>query len=274
MMPRAACPGSPGACILAPWRRLWQRTYIEEPMNAFSLCRQHYLLLLLTCLCLAGMASADQTMSIPPFETGYGISRAGIPVGEAVLQLEYQGDTRYRMRSSLSTNGLASLLDERRESEEVEGELVGGIPRPLRYRAEKTGSEKRTVSMDFDWELRKVTILVNGEEGCLRLGSRTVDPLSLHLLVMLDLRSGTLAEQYEVAGHNRLKTYRIRSLGETTTTTAMGEFTTLAVSRQRPESSKAATFWHALELDFLPVQVSRTKDGNEKSRLTLDHLKR
>jgi len=243
-------------------------------MNAFSLCRQHYPFLLLTCLCLAGTARADPATPVPPFEAAYTVSRAGIPVGEAVLQLEYEGDDRYRLRSSLHSNQLASLLDERSEIEEVEGELVEGMLRPQRYRAEKSGSEKRTISMDFDWGLRKVTIAVNGKQSCLRLDPHTLDPLSLHLLIMLDLRSGMLAEQYEVASGDRLKTYRVRSLGETRTATSIGEFATVAVSRQRVHSSKETTFWHAPELDFLPVQVSRTKDGNEKSRLTLDRLKR
>lgn len=243
-------------------------------MNPRSPRYSRRLLPALLCLCLASIAGADQTMPVPPFETGYRISRAGIPVGEAVLQLEYPGDTLYRMRSSLRTNPLASLLDERSEREEVEGEFVGGKPRPLRYRAERTGSDKRTVRMDFDWDLRKVTIVDNGEERCLWLGPGTVDPLSLHLLLMLDLRSGNPADRYEVAGRNRLKTYHIQSQGETTTTTALGEFSTLAVSRQRLESNKITTYWYAPALDFLPVQVSRTKDGVEKNRLSIDRLQR
>jgi len=243
-------------------------------MNAFFLCRQHCPFLFLTCLCLAGTGRADPTMPVPPFEAGYAVTRAGIPVGEAVLQLEYQDAARYRMRSSLEMNQLASLVDARSEREEVEGEFVGGIPRPLRYRAQRTGSEARTVSMDFDWDRGNVTTVFDGKKSCLRLGPKTVDPLSLHLLTMLNLQSGTLADEYEVVGRDRLKIYRIQSPGETTIRAPIGELTALAVSRQRPQSKKTTTFWYAPELDFLPVQVSRTKDGTEKSRLTIDRLKR
>ena len=49
---------------------------------------------------------------------------------------------------------------------------------------------------------------------------------------------------------------------------------TLAISRQRPDSSKATKLWHAPALGFLPVQVSRTKDGAETSRLTIERLSR
>lgn len=258
----------PGPLTAAPG------TYIEEPMNAFFFCRQHCPFLFLTCLCMAGPGRADPTMPIPPFEAGYVVSRAGIPVGEAVLQLEYEDAARYRMRSSLDMNQLVSLIDARSEREEVVGEFVGGIPRPVRYLAQRSGSEARTVSMDFDWDRGTVTTVFNGKKSCLRLGPETVDPLSLHLLTMLDLQSGTLAGEYKVVGRDSLKIYRIQSLGETTIRAPIGELTALSVSRQRPQSKKTTTFWHAPKLDFLPVQVSRTKDGAEKSRLTIDRLER
>ena len=244
-------------------------------MNTFSRCRHRYRLLVLAFLCLAGTGRADPTISVPAFKADYTVSRAGIPVGKAVLRLEYEDATRYRIHSSLRTNALASLLNTRRESEEVEGEFVDGLPRPLRYRAKRTGDQARTVSMEFDWERGKVTTVVDGKRSCLELGGpRTVDPLSLHLLIMLDLHKGTLANEYEVVGGDRLKTYRVQSLGETAISTPIGELTVLAVSRKRPKSKKTTTFWHAPELDFMPVQISRAKEGTEKSRLTIERLKR
>jgi hypothetical protein len=243
-------------------------------MNAFFVCRRCCPVLFLACFCLAGTGRGDPTMPVPPFEARYAVTRTGIPVGEAVLQLEYEDAARYRMRSSLDLNSLASLMDARSEREEVEGEFVGGMPRPLRYRAQRTGSKARTTSMDFDWGRGMVTTVFNGKKSCLRLGPQTVDPLSLHLLTMLNLQSGTLADEYEAVGRDRLKVYLIQSLGETTIRAPIGVLTALAVSRQRPQSKKTTTFWYAPELDFLPVQVTRTKDGTEKSRLTIDRLKR
>lgn len=243
-------------------------------MNAFSPYRHLCLSLLLACLFAVTSSQAGQTLPIPAFEASYTVSRAGVTVGKTVLQLAYEAPTRYRIRSTLKTNTLASLIETRNESEEVVGELVDGVPRPLRYHAEKTGSESRTVSMDFDWDLGRVTIEVDGEQHCLKLGAQTVDPLSLHLLMMLDLQRGKVADAYEVAGHHHLKTYQIQSLGEATIEASMGTLTALALSRQRPQSRKATVFWHAPELAFLPVQVSRTKDGKEKSRLIIERLKR
>lgn len=243
-------------------------------MNTFSRYRHRYLLLALAFLCLASTGRADPTVSVPAFKADYTVSRAGISVGKAVLRLEYQDAARYRIQSSLKTNALASLIDSRSESEEAEGEFVDGLPRPLRYSAKRTGDQARTIRMDFDWERGMVTTEVNGEKRSLTLGPQTVDPLSLHLLIMLDLHKGTLADEYEVVGGDRLKNYRIESLGEAAIPTPIGEMAALAVSRQRPESKKATTFWHAPELDYLPAQVSRTKDGKEKSRLTIERLKR
>lgn len=243
-------------------------------MNAFSLYRHLCPPLTLACLFWVATSQAEQTVPIPAFKASYTVSHAGITVGTTVLQLEYEAPTRYRIRSRLKTNALASLIETRNEREEVVGEIVDGMPRPLHYHAEKNGSESRTVSMEFDWDRGRVSTELNGEQRCLRLGPQTVDPLSLHLLTMLDLQRGKLADTYEVAGHNRLKTYQIQSLGETTIEAAIGTTTALAFSRQRPQSKKATIFWHAPALDFLPVQVSRTKDGQEKSRLTIERLKR
>lgn len=243
-------------------------------MNAFPLYRHLCSPLLLACLFAVTASQAEQTLPIPAFKATYTVSRAGITVGKTVLQLEYEAPSRYRIRSNLKTNTLASLIETRNESEEVVGELVDGMPRPLRYHAEKNGSESRTVSMDFDWDRARVTIEVDGERHCLTLGSQTVDPLSLHLLTMLDLQRGRLADAYEVASHNRLKTYQVQPLGETNIEAPIGTLTAQALSRQRPQSRKATIFWHAPEMDFLPVQVSRTKDGKETSRLIIERLKR
>ena len=242
-------------------------------MNAITPRHRRWLLALI-CLCLVVTGRADETRPIPPFEARYRIHQADIPVGEVVLQLEYENADRYRIRSSLRVSGLARLIDARSEKEEVEGEFVGGVPRPLRYRAERTGNKARKVSLDFAWDRGEVTSVVNDQVSTIKLGTRTVDPLSLYLLTMLDLHSDRPVDAYDVVDRDRLKTYQIRPLGETKIPTPMGELATLSFVRQRPESSKAATFWHAPELDFLPVQVSRTKDGVEKSRLTLDRLKR
>jgi hypothetical protein len=231
-------------------------------------------ILALIFFCLVATGRADETRPIPPFEARYRIYQADIPVGEVILQLEYEDAERYRMRSSLSVSGLARLIDARSEKEEVEGKIVGGVPRPLRYRAERTGNKTRKVSLDFAWDRGEVTSVVNEETSTIKLGTRTVDPLSLYLLTMLDLHSDRPADAYNVVARGRLKTYQIRPLGETTIPTPMGKLATLSFARQRPESSKGATFWHAPELNFLPVQVSNTKDGEETSRLVIDHLAR
>jgi hypothetical protein len=232
------------------------------------------LALALVCLGATGVGQTDPATHIPPFEARYVAHRAGIAVGEAVLQLEYEETNRYRMRSSLRLTGLASLVATESISEEVEGELVGGSPRPLCYQAERIGGKARTVTLTFAWDRGEVATRVNGEEGRLTLKGGAVDPLSLYLLTMLDLKRGALAEEYAVVDGKRLKTYATRDLGETTTGTPLGLFSTIRVTRQRPQSRKATTFWHAPELDFLPVELSRTKGGAELSRLTIDRLTR
>jgi hypothetical protein len=243
-------------------------------MQVLTLRRYFHSALALAWLCLPGVGRTDYPMPIAPFEASYKVYLAGIAVGQAELQLEYQGDSHYRMRSSLHPVGVAGLFAKEGVDEEVEGELVAGTPRPLTYRAKRTGSKARTVSLNFDWDRGEVKTEVSGKAGRLALGPRMVDPLTLFLLTMLDLRSGALAGEYGVIDRDRLKTYRTQMLEEAKTATSIGELATLAISRQRPDSSKATKLWHAPALGFLPVQVSRTKDGTETSRLTIERLTR
>ena len=246
----------------------------EAIMQASTVRRYCHWVLALAWLCLPGVGRTDYPTAIAPFEASYKVYLAGIAVGQAEIQLEYQGDSHYRMRSSLHPVGVAGLLATEGMDEEVEGEFVGGTPRPLAYRAQRTGSKARTVSLNFDWDRGEVTTVVSGKLGRLALGPRMVDPLTLYLLTMLDLRSEALADEYGVIDRDRLKTYRTQMQEEAMTATPIGELATLAISRQRPDSSKAVKFWHAPTLGFLPVQVSKTKDGAETSRLTIQRLTR
>lgn len=246
----------------------------EATMQASTVRRYCHWALALAWLCLPGVGRTDYPMPIAPFEASYKVYLAGIAVGQAELQLEYQGDSHYRMRSSLHPVGVAGLLATEGVDEEVKGELVGGTPRPLAYRAKRTGSKARTVSLNFDWDRGEVTTVVSGKPRRLALGPRMVDPLTLYLLTMLDLRSGALADEYGVIDRDRLRIYRTQMLEEAMTATPIGELGTLAISRQRPDSRKAMKLWHAPTLGFLPVQVSRTKDGAETSRLTIERLTR
>ncbi len=232
------------------------------------------LVLALTCACLTSPGQADEAVPHPPFEADYRVYRAGFPVGEAHLELAYEDATRYRMRSTLRMTGLASLISTENVDEEVEGELIEGRPRPRHYRMQKVSGESSSVSLDFEWDLDQVTTRVNGKKSSVILQPRTVDPLSLILLTMVDLRSGRLAGEYGVVDGDGLKTYHVELAEQSATATPIGRLKTLAVTRKRPNSRKATTFWHAPELQFLPVQISRTKDGSETARLIIQRLTR
>lgn len=241
-------------------------------------CKESLVLVLVfVASCLIGLVlkvQAEDGNLVEPFKASYRVDRAGISVGEAELQLEYQNTDHYRMRSSLRLSGLVSLFFADSVDEEVHGELIGGSPRPLTYRSQRSGDKARTVSLGFEWARAEVAATKNGEETILALKPDTVDPLSLHLLVLLDLRTGSGAAEYSVISSDRLKSYRMRRLGSARMKTAMGEFETLIVSRQRQDSKKVTTYWHAPELGYLPVQISEANDGEEIARLTIKTLAR
>lgn len=237
--------------------------------------RNRLLSIALFVLCLSSPVApvqADESISIEPFEVEYLVQRDGIPVGESRLRLEYPDNGHYRMSSKLRLNALVRLFFADSVDEEVDGELIDGRPLPLTYQLRRGGKKARTVSLEFDWTRGEVAATKNGAETTLRLQPRSVDSLSLHLLVMSDLQAGASVTAYSVVSGDRLRTYRGRLLGKATMKTPLGQFETLMISRQRDDSNKVTTYWHAPELGFLPVHISTAEDGAEVARLIIQKL--
>ena len=68
--------------------------------------------------------------------------------------------------------------------------------------------------------------------------------------------------QYTIADGGKLKTYTLKTLGQETIKTQLGEMTTLMVRRHRSDSERVTTFWCAAELQYLPVKVEHKEpDG-------------
>jgi hypothetical protein len=228
---------------------------------------------LLLWLSLAPPGLSDGQLPIEPFEVGFTIYRYGLPVGEALLTLADEGGGRYSMRSDVRATGLSSLISSEQVDEWVFGEFKDGTPRPLSYRQQRAGDAPRKVTLSFDWEQGRVQANKNGRETSLALQPRVVDPLSWYLLAMSDLSHGVTAVEYELIGSDSLKTYQVQRHGEETIETPFGELNTLVISRQRQGRETAVKLWHAPQLSFLPVQVSKLDQGEEVLRMTIRELK-
>jgi hypothetical protein len=216
---------------------------------------------------------AASGLPFPSFEVQFNVYAKGVPVGEAVLTLTDEGNGRYSMRSDITPTGVVSLFTSQEIHERVYGRFQNGQLQPISYQQQRKGKKARTVEITFDWQKGTALGDKNGERTTISVAPGMVDPLSLYLLAMLDLKQGKTVTEYTIVSDDRLKRYQVRRHGEETVKTAMGDLKTLRFSRQRVDKDEVVSLWFAPRFDYLPVQIAQSKKGSEQARMTLRSVK-
>lgn len=224
---------------------------------------------------LLAMSTAHADLPMAPFQARYHLYGSGLPVGEALMSLDVVGAKGYAMRFEVRPNKLVALLASHRIQEQASGEIHDGQVRPLYYeRQANTGRETQQVQLRFNWPAAQVEAHSNAKQATLPLSPGVTDPLSLNLTVMWDLQRGQLPEQYALVDGTEPRIYQIRNEGEETLKTALGLLRTVRISQTRLDGNRTTTFWFAAELQYLPVQIARQKNGREDLRLEIRSLER
>jgi hypothetical protein len=227
-----------------------------------------FLLLALPASAMAG-AAGDSA-----FEARYALYSGGARVAEMRRTVEVHGNGTYRYRSETRTTGLFSLFRKDRVVEESLWETSGGQLRPLQYSYEHSGSRKeRRVGVQFDWAGERITSTVDGESWQMPASPGVTDKLLYQLAIMSDLLAGQRdGLAYPVADGGKIKTYRFEPLGEETIRTELGEFRTMKLVRQRPDSRRETVLWCAPDLAYLPVRVENTEKDGRKTTAVLESV--
>lgn len=224
---------------------------------------------------LLAISTVHADLPIAPFQARYDLYGSGLPVGEALMNLDATALNGYAMHFEVHPNQWVALLTSHRIQEQASGEIRDGQVRPLRYaRQADAGGETQTVQLRFDWLAAQIEVRSTAEQATLPLSPGVTDPLSLNLAVMWDLQRGQLPEQYTLVDSAEPRVYRIRNEGEETLKTALGSLRTVRVSQTRPDGNRTTTFWFATELQYFPVQIVRRKKGREDLRLEIRTLER
>lgn len=224
--------------------------------------------------CSVAQADADP-LPVSPFRARFEVYGSGIPIGEAVMTLAATGPGTYQMRSEVRPNALATLLVSGQIDEQVSGEIRAEVIRPTYYqRRMETSKKKQTVQLQFDWAANRLEARDNEAHASLPLTPGVLDPLSLNLRVMADLRRGRLADQYSLADETEIKSYQINNEGEETLDTSLGKLRAVRISQSKPGKTRITRFWFAPDLQYLPVRIAQHKDGKELLRMEIRALDR
>ena len=210
----------------------------------------------------AGLAQAQLPAQV---EIEYALSCDGRDLAEVVERLEQGGGT-YQLTETWKGKGLYALLGTAKRTSR--GSISEGILRPLEFADERTG--RNTARAWFDWQANTVTMQHKGSRGTEPMPPDTNTQDRLSFVVALALvpgksqsvkfsifdGRGQSRHEYEVGGHERLKT-------------PAGEFDTVKITRRyEPGAKDRAELWLARELGHLPVRLLAVeKDGTRCEHL-------
>lgn len=221
--------------------------------------------------CLASVATASD---IPDFSANYLVKLNGIQAGELKRSLSTEDTGLRRFKSVSQAKGVFSFFKPDIIEETSLWKLDNDRVQPQYYRYQRSGGDKeKMLSMAFDWANNQVSIDDKKHPWTLELETGVLDKLVYQISLMRDLDRGIQQVDYRIADGGRLKTYKIRVLGEETITTPLGDIDTLKLNRERDDDSeRETTLWCAPALNYLPVKLEHVEDDKTFTAL-LRHLK-
>ena len=220
-------------------------------------------------------ANAADSLPVPPYQARYEVFASGFSIGEAIVTLSAVGSNGYQMSSDVQPNGLAALFASGRIQEQASGHIRNGVIRPDQYqRRLDTGRKSKPMQADFDWPAGQITARNDGEAATLSLSPGIVDPLSLQLMVMGDLKHGQLPNQYRLVEKIAIKTYQIRNLGEEILETPLGLLRTVRINQYTPGKTRMTTLWIAPDQHYLVVRIAQEKNSKEELRMDIRSVQR
>ncbi len=213
--------------------------------------------------------------TIPAFTAYYSAQARGLTVGRGQLSLRHPEIGRYEMELSMQTLGIANLFSPVDTTEIAQGYLRENRVIPSFYERQQAANRSpQQVRLNFDFESNQIDFQIDHRYGFIReteLDNFTAvfDPLSIHLHIMNDLKSGQLNTQYTLIERDKLETYEVTELPSETLATQLGQLHTRRLRQTQPNTSRFMDLWFAPSLDYLLVKLVRTRRGTEQFRLMI-----
>jgi hypothetical protein len=218
-------------------------------------------------LVLVGM-SAVAGPQLTPHTAEYKIE-ISIVNGKLTTQFE-KTDTGYFADSVIEATGLSRILTRGSIREKSWFSERDGSILPTQYRSADTiSSDKDVIDLNFDWNLREVTGLINGVDFRAPLEGDVHDRVSLQYGLMYDLLNGGAREQYFLQDAEELKPLTISNIGTKAVKVPFGRFNAVGIQHQREGSSRVTTMWCVAELGYLPVVIEQHRKGKLRLRAEL-----
>jgi hypothetical protein len=218
----------------------------------------------LLCVALSSFAGSQLT----PHTAEYKIK---ISILGGKLSTQFQAtETGYMAESVIKATGLSRLIAGGSIREQSWFSERDGRIQPRQYRStDGLSSDHDAIDLDFNWDLREVTGLIDGEDFQAALDGDVHDRVSLQYGLMYDLLNGGQRAEYFLQDADELKTLSITNIGTKAVKVPFGRFTAVGIQHQRAGSSRVTTLWCVKELGYLPVIIEQHRKGKLRLRAVL-----
>jgi hypothetical protein len=219
-------------------------------------------------------AGASETPPPTPFVAKFAIEWKGITAGFSTLELTRNSPDNYTYRSRNLARGIFRLVFPDAISQESTLSIVNGEVRPLSYHADDGERDSdKAVTLQFDWQARRVTGVAEKKPVDLALEKGTQDSLSVQITLMQELSAGRSPKSFWLIDDDAIKEYTYTREGTTTLDTPLGKLEAVIYRSERPGSDRVTRLWLAPSLGYLPVRAERSRAGKVDFGLSIRELK-
>ena len=202
------------------------------------------------------------------FAASYRLETMGFDIGIMKRELSVSPGGVYAYQGEMRAEGLAKLFLKDKLTERSSGTWQGDLCLPAAYVADNPGSKKvKHTEIRFDRNAGQVQVRLDQQTLQHPLQAAMIDKLAVELAVMRDIAQGQRQTEYTVVEGRKIKTYRMKVLGQERVSTPQGTFDTVKITRDMAEAQQSGNprktvVWSAPALGFIPVRVEHTeKDG-------------
>jgi len=234
-----------------------------RPVRNFGMHR-----LLASLLLAAPLLPAFAGQVLTPYAAEYRI-KISVLGGKLNTRVETTA-TGYMAESVIRATGMSRLVAGGSIREKSWFTENGERILPVQYRSSDTlSSDHETVGLDFDWDRREVTGLIDGKDFFAELEGDVHDRVSLQYGLMYDLLTRGESGQYQLQDAAELKHLTITNIGMRPVEVPFGKFEAVGIQHQRIGSSRTTTLWCVEELGYLPVIIEQHRKGKRQMRAEL-----
>lgn len=207
-----------------------------------------------------GMALAAHAAAPGSAHITYNLIRNGVMLGTISERFEAK-DGQYRASSEARASGLFALAQREPARYLSNGAITPDGLRPLRFEGHHRG---RSMSADFDWSAKQLTLLHDGLNHTLALPAGAQDRLSIMYQLMFLAQRKTRLLEVDVTNGRKLSRYRYAVRGEVTIDTPFKRLNTIHFVKQHAPDESGTEVWTAPEYGNVPVRVLIIEEDGDR----------